>query len=131
MPNFQPRPGMSVLEKLKIYDNLGTLLSVAGLFCGVMAINFGGTLYAWKSGQIVALFVLSGVSLIAFGVQQTYTFMTSFEGRVLPVQLIPQKEPFLLFVLMAANNSASMIGMVSQLPDRPLPLLCRPWADRH
>ena len=122
---------MSVLEKLKIYDNLGTLLSVAGLFCGVMAINFGGTLYAWKSGQIVALFVLSGVSLIAFGVQQTYTFMTSFEGRVLPVQLIPQKEPFLLFVLMAANNSASMIGMVSQLPDRPLPLLCRPWADRH
>ena len=106
---------MSVLEKLKIYDNLGTLLSVAGLFCGVMAVNFGGTLYAWKSGQIIALFALSGALLIAFGLQQTYKFMTSFEGRLLPVQLIPQKEPFLLFVLMAANNCASMIGMVSKI----------------
>lgn len=111
MPTFQPRPSMTIIEKLKIYDNLGTLLSVAALFCGTMAVNFGGTLYAWKSGQIIALFVVSGVLFIAFGLQQTFKFMTSFEGRILPVQLIPQKEPFLLFVLMAANNCASMIGM--------------------
>lgn len=115
MPTFQPRPGMSVLEKVKIYDNLGTVLSVAGLFCGVMAVNFGGTLYAWKSGQIIALFVISGILLIAFGLQQTFKVLTSFEGRILPVQLVSQKEPFLLFILMAANNCSSMIGMVSHM----------------
>lgn len=131
MPSFQPRPGMSVMEKLKIYDNLGTLLSVAGLFCGVMAVNFGGTLYAWNSGQIIALFVLAGGFLIAFIVQQSYEFMTSFEGRILPVQLITQKEPLLLFVLMAANNCASMIGMVSPILHLSLPFSNHPGADQH
>lgn len=122
---------MTIIEKLKIYDNLGTLLSVAALFCGTMAVNFGGTLYAWKSGQIIALFVVSGVLFIAFGLQQTFKFMTSFEGRILPVQLIPQKEPFLLFVLMAANNCASMIGMVSHLSEPPFPMPYRPEANRQ
>lgn len=119
---------MSVLEKLKIYDNLGTFLSVVGLFCGVMAVNFGGTLYAWKSVQIIALFVVCGFLLSTFGVQQTYRFMTSFEGRILPVQLISQKEPFLLFVLMATNNCASMIGMVSNIIDRQPPSLVSFWS---
>ncbi|ROT39558.1 MFS general substrate transporter [Sodiomyces alkalinus F11] len=111
MPTFQPRPTMTVIEKFKAYDNLGTLLSVAGLFCAVMAVNFGGTLYPWASGQIIALFVVAGVLLIAFGLQQSFNFMTTFESRILPVQLITQKEPVLLFVLMAANNCASMISM--------------------
>jgi MFS family permease len=44
MPTFQPRPGVSVIEKVKLYDNFGTLLSIGFLFCGTMAINFGGTL---------------------------------------------------------------------------------------
>lgn len=125
---------MSTLEKFKVYDNLGTLLSVAGLFCFVMAVNFGGTLYAWGSGQIIALFVVCGVLLIAFGVQQTFKFMTSFESRILPVQLITQKEPILLFVLMAANNCASMTSMVSR-HSRPQSFFFSPWyrheADRH
>jgi MFS family permease len=131
MPTFQPRPGMSVAEKFKIYDNLGTLLSVAALFCGVMAINFGGTLYSWGSGQIIALFVVCGMLSIAFGLQQTYKFTTSFEGRILPVQLIPQKEPFLLFVLMASNNCASMISMVSRTRDSAFPPCQRLATDRR
>lgn len=131
MPTFQPRPGMSVLEKFKVYDNLGTLLSVAGLFCGVMAVNFGGTLYAWESGQIIALFVVCGILLIAFGAQQTYKFTTSFESRILPVQLITQKEPFLLFVLMAANNCSSMISMVSPPLRLIFPVSYRSEADRR
>lgn len=119
MPTFQPRPNMSIIEKFKCYDNLGTLLSVAGLFCAVMAVNFGGTLYPWGSGQIIALFVVAGILLIAFGLQQSFNFMTNFESRILPAQLITQKEPVLLFVLMAANNCASMISMVSRHHSTP------------
>ncbi|KAM3519981.1 hypothetical protein MY4038_009601 [Beauveria bassiana] len=111
MPTFQPRPTMTVRDKFQAYDNLGTLLSVAGLFCAVMAVNFGGTLYSWGSGQIIALLVLAGMLLISFGLQQSFSFMTNFESRLLPCQLISQREPVLLFVLMAANNCASMVSM--------------------
>jgi MFS family permease len=113
MPTFQPRPDVSFTKKVKLYDNLGTVLSTGFLFCGVMAVNFGGTLYAWSSGQIITLFVVFGVLLIAFAAQQITHFMTSYEGRLFPCQLVLQKEPFLLFVLMAANNCSSMVGMVS------------------
>ncbi|EJP61707.1 MFS drug efflux transporter [Beauveria bassiana ARSEF 2860] len=111
MPTFQPRPNMIVRDKFQAYDNLGTLLSVAGLFCAVMAVNFGGTLYSWGSGQIIALLVLAAMLLISFGLQQSFSFMTNFESRLLPCQLITQREPVLLFVLMAANNCASMVSM--------------------
>ncbi|KAM3538734.1 hypothetical protein ARSEF1564_008340 [Beauveria bassiana] len=111
MPTFQPRPTMTVRDKFQAYDNLGTLLSVAGLFCPVMAVNFGGTLYSWGFGQIIALLVLAGMLLISFGLQQSFSFMTNFESRLLPCQLISQREPVLLFVLMAANNCASMVSM--------------------
>ncbi|KAM0666123.1 hypothetical protein ACQRIU_003978 [Beauveria bassiana] len=76
-----------------------------------MAANFGGTLYSWGSGQIIALLVLAGMLLISFGLQQSFSFMTNFESRLLPCQLITQREPVLLFVLMAANNCASMVSM--------------------
>ncbi|PQK15787.1 hypothetical protein BB8028_0006g01090 [Beauveria bassiana] len=111
MPTFQPRSTMTVRDKSQAYDNLGTLLSVAGLFCAVMAVNFGGTLYSWRSGQIIALLVLAGMLLISFVLQQSFSFMTNFESRLLPCQLITQREPVLLFVLMAANNCASMVSM--------------------
>lgn len=116
MPTFQPRPTMTVRDKSQAYDNLGTLLSVAGLFCAVMAVNFGGTLYSWRSGQIIAHLVLAGMLLISFVLQQIFSFMTNFESRLLPCQLITQREPVLLFVLMAANNCASMVSMVSCHP---------------
>lgn len=71
----------------------------------VMAINFGGTVYSWKSGQIITLFVISGVCAILFFFQQAFCFMTEESYRMFPIQFLRNKEFVLLFILMASSNA--------------------------
>ncbi|BDD63495.1 hypothetical protein MAP00_008378 [Monascus purpureus] len=49
-----------------------------------MPIKFGGGLYEWKSGAIIALFLSAGVLWIAFSVQQTLLLFTSVTDRMFP-----------------------------------------------
>lgn len=77
----------------------------------VMAVNFGGTLYAWNSGQIIALFVVSGILWILFVIQQGFNILTSFETRLMPMHLFLQKEPILLFVSCTAVGAVSYISV--------------------
>ena len=76
-----------------------------------MAINFGGTLYAWNSGQVIALFVVSGFLFIAFGIQQKIAFFTTTSSRMFPVHFFKNKEALLLFVLAASCNACVFVAI--------------------
>jgi MFS family permease len=97
--------------RLRDIDFVGAILQMGFLVSGVMAINFGGTLYAWASGQTIALFVVSAILLVAFVVQQKFSFFTKAENRMFPVHFLKMKEPVLLFILMAAANTCGMMMM--------------------
>ncbi|KAJ6065701.1 hypothetical protein N7444_001354, partial [Penicillium canescens] len=92
---------------LVTFDWVGAVLSVGACITLVMGINFGGTLYPWRSGQIIALFVVTGVLWIAFVLQQAFTIFTTKETRMLPIHLYLQKEPLLLFVACTAVGAVS------------------------
>ena len=109
IPSFDPRPSVTLASKLSIFDYLGAILQIGFFVSGVMAINFGGTLYAWNSGSTIALFVVAGVLLPLFTLQQTYALLTTTDNRVFPVHLLKMKEPVLLFVPTAANNAATFV----------------------
>ena len=76
---------------------------------GIMAIAFGGALYAWNSGQIIGLFCCSGVLWILFGIQQVYCFTTNEENRIFPVQFIKSYELDILFAQTASSISCAFI----------------------
>ncbi|GKZ23575.1 hypothetical protein AbraIFM66951_009848 [Aspergillus brasiliensis] len=97
-----PMPGVSWRQKLSDFDWVGSLLNVASFTTLVMAINFGGTLYAWSSGPIISLFIVSGALWALLLIQQGLVFATSFHSRLLPMHLFKQKEPTLLFIACAA-----------------------------
>lgn len=59
-----------------------------------MAISFGGTVYDWNSGQIIALFVLFGVLMIIFLAQQVLCLATTQETRLWPVEFLT--DPFMI-----------------------------------
>lgn len=109
IPGFQPAPGRTAIDRLKEIDFVGTFLSIGSLVCLVMAINFGGVLYAWRSGQIIGLFVVASVLFVAFCAQQGLALLTTKEKRLFPVVLLRKKEAMLLFVLTATFNSAAFI----------------------
>ncbi|KAL8897231.1 MAG: hypothetical protein Q9192_002685 [Flavoplaca navasiana] len=111
LPPFEPRSGQNVGSKIREFDIVGAILSIAILVCTIMAINFGGALYTWQSGRIVSLFVVAGVLLIAFMLQQKFVIMTQPSSRIFPLDFLFNKEAVLLFVLGCAANAGGYVPL--------------------
>ncbi|KAJ5462654.1 hypothetical protein N7475_007598 [Penicillium sp. IBT 31633x] len=47
-------------------DPFGSLFFLPAIVCLLLALQWGGTEYPWNNGRIIALFVVSGVLLLAF-----------------------------------------------------------------
>ena len=57
-------------ERIKQFDILGTIFFVPGVVCLLLALQWGGSIYPWANGRIIALFVIFGVALGIFtGIQ--------------------------------------------------------------
>ena len=103
LPPFDPRPGVPYRERLAKLDYLGTLLMVGACVAGVMAINFGGIIYPWNSGQTISCFVVSGVLFIIFGLQQGFCILTTEENRIFPCQFLKDRTLVILFMQMSSS----------------------------
>jgi hypothetical protein len=110
LPPFDPQPkSESLLKRGKNFDLLGAALSIGAIMCLVMGINFGGTLYAWNSGKIIALFVVAGILFNAFAIQQHFAWLTTTSERMFPTHFLKIIEADLLFVAAAGCNAAGFI----------------------
>lgn len=110
VPSYDPQPkDVSKRGRGQNFDVVGAVLSIGSILCLVMAINFGGTLYNWNSGRIIALFILAGVLLVAFAIQQWFAWLTTPSDRMFPVHLLKIKEANLLFVAAAGCNAAGFL----------------------
>ena len=64
--------GESFLQRIWQFDPIGTALLLPGLVLLLLALQWGGTEYAWSSARIVVLLVLGLLLLIAFGITQLW-----------------------------------------------------------
>lgn len=101
LPTLNPRPGQSIKERASEIDFLGITLVIGFIVSIVMAICFGGVLYAWSSGQVIALFVLAFVLLFAFLAQQHFTIGTAPERRMFPMHFLKSGTMVVLFLEVA------------------------------
>ncbi|KAF2469248.1 major facilitator superfamily transporter [Lindgomyces ingoldianus] len=62
----------SPLEHLKMLDPIGAGLLIPAVTCLVLALQWGGSQYAWSSWRIILLLVLSGLLGIAFITSQKF-----------------------------------------------------------
>ncbi|KAF2963099.1 hypothetical protein GQX73_g10466 [Xylaria multiplex] len=67
-----PRPNTSLDWKTKLsqLDAVGTICLVPGVVSFLLALQWGGTTYAWNSSRIIALLTLESVLLVLFVVAQ-------------------------------------------------------------
>lgn len=100
LPSPDPQPGASLLQHLKEIDWVGAPLLLGAIICFTMGISFGGVMYEWDSGSEIALFVVSGVLFIGFGVQQAYCVSTTKERRLFPVELVFSRQHYRTIILM-------------------------------
>ncbi|KAH6670424.1 major facilitator superfamily domain-containing protein [Halenospora varia] len=109
LPNKDPRPGVSLMDRAREMDYLGSVLTMGAFVSGVMALSFGGVTYPWNSAKIIGLFCCSGVLFILLGIQQVYTIFTTTSRRLFPVEFFKSRTILILFCMTAAGGTAIFI----------------------
>jgi hypothetical protein len=109
IPSKDSQSGLTILKRLRNIDLIGVVLMIGTLISGLMAINFGGTLYAWKSAQIIALFAVFIVLTVMFFVQQIYSIGTTPGTRSFPLHFFQNKQLCLLFVIEACASTLNFL----------------------
>ena len=71
-PSEPSQKGLTIKQQLLKLDLLGELFLLPCIICLLLALQWGGSTYAWSDGRIIALFTLFGVLLIAFVVVQVF-----------------------------------------------------------
>lgn len=69
-PARESRPSVGLKRHILQFDPIGTILFVPAIICLLLALQWGGTTYAWNSGRVIALLVVFAVCLVAFAAVQ-------------------------------------------------------------
>ncbi|KAI0442994.1 major facilitator superfamily transporter [Xylaria telfairii] len=110
IPSYDQLPkSITLIQRAKNYDLLGTTLLIGFSISLIIAINLGGVLYPWNSGSTIASFVVGITLAIAFGLQQKFFWLTTPDDRIFPAPLLRNKEAILLGTSMLFSNAASFI----------------------
>lgn len=86
-PRREKVANLTVMEKLKQFDPWGTAAFMPAIICLLLALQWGGSQYAWRNGRIIALFVLFGVLIITFIVLQ----FVQGDRATLPPRIMKQR----------------------------------------
>ncbi|KAF2492708.1 major facilitator superfamily protein [Lophium mytilinum] len=97
--------GLSFKAQLQKLDPLGTLTILPSIICLLLALQWGGSTYAWSSARIIVLLVLFILLSIAFIAIQVWKGDT---GTV-PPRIFLQRSIFFAFVYMFCCASAMLI----------------------
>ncbi|MCJ1391433.1 hypothetical protein MMC18_004297 [Xylographa bjoerkii] len=66
LPKTEEKTPLTIREQIDQLDPIGTLCLLTGVICLLLALQWGGSTYAWNNSRIIALFILFGLLGIAF-----------------------------------------------------------------
>ncbi|GKU06434.1 major facilitator superfamily transporter [Fusarium langsethiae] len=89
-PNWDPNPTLTLAEKFRLVDWINAVIFLAGSACLTVALTFGGVVYSFNSGTIIALWTVTGVLLVAFIVLLKLHPLVSKENRLYPLHFFKQ-----------------------------------------
>ncbi|KAI1288179.1 MFS general substrate transporter [Xylaria venustula] len=110
-PILPPGSCSTVANRLKRIDYLGAILFLGAVDSTIMILSFGGSIYAWDDRRMVTLYVVTGVTWIAFSLQQYFSFLTV--DRIFPVQFIRSWEMVVMFVWSSISLSSILVTIFS------------------
>lgn len=115
LPSILPLRGVSVRDRLLRIDWLGFLLG-SGVWVGfLLALTMAGGQWPWDDGRTIATFVVFGVVLILYILQQYFAILTTPERRAFPGHLLRDRTEVLLYIVTAAGTT-SLFVLVYYIP---------------
>lgn len=107
-PSFCPNKDQTILQSLKSTDWVGAVLNALVFVLFMLVLTFGGATWAWGSGPTIAVWVVWGVSLMLFILQQAFFTFTDAETRLFPLHLL--KSRALVLVCVGTATSATAVA---------------------
>ncbi|KAI7155554.1 MFS general substrate transporter [Hortaea werneckii] len=107
-PQFQ---GLTLKQKVTRLDLLGELFLVPCVICLLLALQWGGSTYAWSDGRIIALLVVFGSLFLAFVLVQC--LMQS--NATLPLMVISNRS-IIAGIMFNFCFSSAMLTLVYWIP---------------
>jgi MFS family permease len=86
-PQRSVQTSIGFMDRLKQFDPFGTVAFLPAVICVLLALQWGGTTYAWSNPRIIVLFVLFGLLIIAFVAVQFW----KGENATIPPRIMNQR----------------------------------------
>ena len=109
LPSVDLAPTLSLKTKLAHIDFVGFVLSAATWVSFTLVLTFAGATWPWDDGRTITLFVVFGVLLVLFVLQQYFLIGTTAENRLLPLHLLRSRTQILLYAATSALVTSMFI----------------------
>ncbi|KAI4089188.1 MAG: hypothetical protein LQ344_005568 [Seirophora lacunosa] len=86
-PKREKQASIGFQARFRQFDPIGTTLFIPAIVCLLLALQWGGTEYAWSNGRVIALFVVFGLLIIVF----TFVQFRQGENATLPIRIVKQR----------------------------------------
>lgn len=104
-------PATGIKQKINRLDPLGNFIFLPAVVCLLLALQWGGTTYAWKNARVIALLVLFAVLIVAFAAVQVW----KKDQALVPLHILKQRS-IASGVFYSACVGGSLTLMVYYLP---------------
>ncbi|KAH6995687.1 major facilitator superfamily domain-containing protein [Ilyonectria sp. MPI-CAGE-AT-0026] len=111
LPSHSLAPDIPVWQRLQKIDPLGILLHVGSGVLFAIAVTFSGAVWDWDSGSAIAVWVVFGVVLVSWGVQQRFCIFTTPEERAFPVHMLSRRDLIPLWVASCCATASYAITL--------------------
>ncbi|KAK4068128.1 hypothetical protein Trihar35433_6688 [Trichoderma harzianum] len=109
LPPLHPVKGVSIRTRLLRLDFFGFVLGAAVWATFALALTMAGGQWPWNDGRTIAMFVVFGVLVIGYALQQRFCILTTPESRSFPIKLLFTRTHLLLYVAMSANSATMFV----------------------
>ncbi|KAI4655974.1 Efflux pump dep3 [Alternaria ventricosa] len=106
-PSIDPYPSKTLAEKLRLVDWVNAIIFLAGSACLTVVLTFGGVIYPFSSGAVIALWAITGVLLVVFIITLKFHPLVTKENRLYPLHFL--KQPTLINMQLQVFLSSGII----------------------
>ncbi|KAK7748155.1 hypothetical protein SLS53_001410 [Cytospora paraplurivora] len=109
LPSILLLQGVGIMDRLLRIDWLGFIFGSGVWVSFLMALSMAGGQWPWDDGRTIATFVVFGIVLVLYILQQYFAILTTPERRAFPVHLLRDRTEVLLYIVTAAGTTTLFV----------------------
>lgn len=110
-PSFDPKPDLTIRQKLKEFDWIGVVLNAATFVLFIVVVTFAGSTFAWDSAASISIWVVWAIVLLVYILQQRTSFFTTAANRIFPIHFLRSRDLILLYIATSSAATANAVTL--------------------